>query len=99
MLHLIRKKKLKSLQERVVTILARLSKLWSIMEMERHALQANEENMQVHEIPRLFEQMLIIMAQLFNALAYKRRLNVLNTMAEGEGHFKKTCLGFRLPGQ
>lgn len=53
------------------------------MEMEGDALPAFKENMEVHYIPRLFEQTALLAAQLFNSLASQRRLDVINMLVKG----------------
>ena len=53
------------------------------MEMEGDALLAFKENMEVHYIPRLFEQTALLVAQLFNSLASQRRLDVINMLVKG----------------
>ena len=49
------KKTLIPLQKQSATILVPFFTLQSIMEMESDALPADKENMETHEIPRLFE--------------------------------------------
>lgn len=42
--------------------------------MQSNVLPADKGNMESHEILRLFEQKILLVGQLFNAVAYQKRL-------------------------
>ena len=77
-------KTLKGTQEKVVSILGSLTRLWNIMEVEREALPDNDdEATSGHmEIATLFEQNILLIGQAFNAITYHRQLNILNRLID-----------------
>ena len=84
------KKYFKGIQEKIVSVLARLTKLWSFMEQERELIAPDDEAADGHqEIVSLFEQTILLVGQGLNSVAYQRRLNVLNTLIENNVKVKE----------
>ena len=80
---LYHEKILKRIQEKIVSVLAPLTKLWSFMEEERELVSPDDEASDGHqEIARLFELTILLVDQVFNSVACQRRLNVLNTLID-----------------
>ena len=92
---LYHEKILKGIQEKIVSVLAPLTKLRSFMEEERELISPDDEASDGHqEIASLFEQTVLLVGQAFNSVAYQRRLNVLNTLIDNsvKGDSKGTKL-------
>ena len=84
------KKYFKGIQEKMVSVLARLTKLWSFMEQERELIAPDDEAADGHqEMVSLFEQTILLAGQGLNSVAYQRRLNVLNTLIENNVKVKE----------
>ena len=84
------KKYFKGIQEKIVSVLAPLTKLWSFMEQERELIAPDDEAADGHqEIVSLFEQTILLVGQGLNSVAYQRRLNVLNTFIENNVKVKE----------
>ena len=84
------KKYFKGIQEKIVSVLARLTKLWSFMEQERELIAPDDEAADGHqEMVSLFEQTILLAGQGLNSVAYQRRLNVLNTLIENNVKVKE----------
>ena len=84
------KKYFKGIQEKIVSVLARLTKLWSFMEQERELIAPDDEAADGHqEMVSLFEQRILLAGQGLNSVAYQRRLNVLNTLIENNVKVKE----------
>ena len=74
---------LKGIQEKIVSVMAPLTKLWSFIEEERELISSDDEASDGHqEIASLFEQTILLVGHVFNSVVYQRRLNVLNTLIE-----------------
>ena len=80
---LYHEKILKGIQEKIVSVLAPLTKLWSFMVEERELISPDNEASDGHqEIASLFEQTILLAGQVFNSVAYQIRLIVLNTLID-----------------
>ena len=87
---LYHEKILKGIQEKIVSVLAPLTQLWSFMEEERELISPDDEASDGHqEIASLFEQTILLVGQAFNSVAYQRRLNVLNTLIDNSVNVKE----------
>ena len=87
---LYHEKILKGIQEKIVSVLAPLTKLWSFTEEERESIAPDDETADGHqEIASLSEQTILLVSQVFNPVAYQRRLNVLNTLIENNVNAKE----------
>ena len=87
---LYQEKILKGVQEEILSVLARQTKLWSFMEEERELIALDDEASDGHQgMASLFEQTILLVGQVFNSLAYQRRLNVLNTLIDNNVKVKE----------
>ena len=61
-----------------------LTRLWNIMKAEQETFSDDDdEATSGHmEIATLFEQSILLLGQAFNAITYRRRLNILNTLID-----------------
>ena len=80
---LYHEKILKVMQEKIVSVLAPITKLWSFMEEERELIVPDDEAADDHqEIASLFEQTILLVGQVFN-------FNVQNTSIENNVKVKE----------
>ena len=78
---------LKTIQEKVHNVFGPLSKLWCIMDEERDRYPENKD---LQSISSLFDQVVLLLGQTENAIAYQRRENILATLLDLAARLK-TC--------
>ena len=78
-------KTLMGIQEKVVNILSTISKLFHIMEEEGSAAS---NDLRLQKCATFFDQMVLLIRQVFNSLTYHRRKNVLSTLVDNKVRVK-----------
>ena len=82
-MNVVSRKILKGIQEKIVSVMALPTKLWSFMEKEVELISPDNKASDGHqEITSFFEQTILLVSQVFKLVAYQRCLNVLNTLIE-----------------
>ena len=76
---------LKTIQEKVHNVFGPLSKLWCLMDEERDRYPENKD---LQSISSLFDQVVLLLGQTENAIAYQRRENILVTLLDSGSKVK-----------
>ena len=76
---------LKTIQEKVHNVFGPLSKLWCLMDEERDRYPENKD---LQSISSLFDQVVLLLGQTENAIAYQRRENILATLLDSGSKVK-----------
>ena len=80
---------LKAIQDNLVSVFGPICYVWSNLEQARRESLQREEEDELEEPCRLFDQGIILLAQTFNNISYQRRLNLLSKLISSQTAVKE----------